>query len=236
MLEEGFDDAEADVRDLVMAAVDVLAKAGADVSEGLHPRAPRRSATAQDALMGEGALALFKTGFFGAFTRTYYPASLIAAINQLWAAPRRRARAAHQAVADRRRAEPPQLPRPACTPRPRTCGPTYIKAYDAALADVDVLVMPTCLMTAPKNHRPGSYLEAVEDNLDCRRAAAAAATPSRSTTPATRRWPCPWASRRRVCPVSMQLVGRFFDDPLLLRVAYAYQHSVDWDKIISVDA
>ena len=43
--------------------------------------------------------------------------------------------------------------------------PTYIKAYDAALTDLDVLVMPTCLMTAPKNYTPGSYLEAVEDNL-----------------------------------------------------------------------
>ena len=35
-------------------------------------------------------------------------------------------------------------------------------------------------------------------------------------------------------PASMQLVGRFFDDPLLMRVAYAYQHSTDWDKIVSV--
>jgi Asp-tRNA(Asn)/Glu-tRNA(Gln) amidotransferase A subunit family amidase len=34
----------------------------------------------------------------------------------------------------------------------------------------------------------------------------------------------------------MQLVGRFFDDPLLLRVAYAYQHSTDWDTIIRVQA
>jgi Asp-tRNA(Asn)/Glu-tRNA(Gln) amidotransferase A subunit family amidase len=32
----------------------------------------------------------------------------------------------------------------------------------------------------------------------------------------------------------MQLVGRFFDDPLLMRVAYAYEHATDWDKIISV--
>jgi hypothetical protein len=34
----------------------------------------------------------------------------------------------------------------------------------------------------------------------------------------------------------MQLVGRFFDDPLLLRVAYAYQHSTDWETIIGVQA
>jgi hypothetical protein len=32
----------------------------------------------------------------------------------------------------------------------------------------------------------------------------------------------------------MQLVGRLFDDRLLLRVAYAYQHSVDWESLIRV--
>jgi Asp-tRNA(Asn)/Glu-tRNA(Gln) amidotransferase A subunit family amidase len=37
-------------------------------------------------------------------------------------------------------------------------------------------------------------------------------------------------------PISMQLVGRFFDDPLLMRVAYAYQHATDWDKITGVHA
>ena len=36
-------------------------------------------------------------------------------------------------------------------------------------------------------------------------------------------------------PVSMQLVGRFFEDPLLFQAAYAYEHSVDWDKIIAVE-
>ena len=81
VLQEGFDDAEGDVRDLVLAAVDVLARTGADVSKVSIPdhHAVR---TAQAALSGEGALALFRTGFFGAFTRTYYPASLIAAINR----------------------------------------------------------------------------------------------------------------------------------------------------------
>jgi len=37
-------------------------------------------------------------------------------------------------------------------------------------------------------------------------------------------------------PASMQLVGRFFDDPLLLRAAYAYQQSTDWDKIIGTNS
>src|SRR5207245_11590284 len=81
--QEGFDDAEDDVRDVVLAAVDVLARAGADVSKVSIP-AHHATRTAQAALTGEGALAIFKTGFFGAFTRTYYPAPLIAAINTLW--------------------------------------------------------------------------------------------------------------------------------------------------------
>ena len=109
---------------------------------------------AQTALMAEGALAVFKTGFFGAFTRTYYPASL-----------HRR----HQHSCGRRT---PTLLAPRSKlslitaelsrrnyngrvyAKAQNVRPTYIKAYDTALADVDVLVMPTCLMTAPKNHRP----------------------------------------------------------------------------------
>jgi hypothetical protein len=31
-------------------------------------------------------------------------------------------------------------------------------------------------------------------------------------------------------------VGRFFDDPLLMRVGYAYQHATDWKKIIGIGA
>src|SRR6266545_6570234 len=163
VLEEGFDEAAVEVRDLVWAAVDVLAQTGADVSKVSIPE-HHAIRTAQSALMGEGALALFKTGFFGAFTKTYYPASLIAAVNKLWAsqadvlAPRSKlsliaAELSHRNYHGRVYA------------KAQNVRPTYIKAYDAALADVDVLVMPTCIMTAPKNHRPGSYLEAVEDNL-----------------------------------------------------------------------
>ena len=111
VLEEGFDDAEADVRDLVMAAVDVLAEAGADVSQVSVPEHHTIRA-AQAALTGEGALAIFKTGFFGAFARTYYPASVIAAINKLWASQADVLAATQQAVAHRRRVEPAQLPRP----------------------------------------------------------------------------------------------------------------------------
>jgi amidase len=231
VLQEGFDEAESDVRDLVLGAVDVLARAGANVSKVSIP-AHHAIRAAQAALTGEGALALFRTGFFGAFTRTYYPASLIAAINKVWAsqanvlAPRTKLSLIASELSRRNY-------HGRVYAKAQNVRPTYIKAYDAALADVDVLAMPTCVMTAPKNHRPGSYLEAVEDNL-----MAMSRGFSRNTVPFNYTGhpalALPVGKSSAGLPVSMQLVGRFFDDPLLMRVANAYQHATDWDTIIGV--
>jgi amidase len=233
VLQEGFDGAEDDVRDLVLAAVDVLARAGAEVSKVSVP-AHHAVRTAQAALSGEGALAVFRTGFFGAFTRTYYPAPVIAAINRLWAAQADvlapRTKLSLIAAELSRRNYHGRV-----YARAQNVRPAYIKAYDTALADVDVLVMPTCLMTAPRNHRPGSYLEAVEDNL-----ASMARGFSRNTQPFNYTGhpalALPVGKSPAGLPASMQLVGRFFDDPLLLRVACAYQHAVDWNAITGLRA
>jgi len=233
VLQEGFDDAEPDVRELVLAAADVLAKTGANVSKVSIP-AHHAIRAAQAALSGEGALAIFQTGFFGAFTRTYYPAPLIAAINTLWAshadvlAPRTKLSLITAELSRRNY-------HGRVYAKAQNVRPAYIKAYDAVLADVDVLAMPTCIMTAPRNHRPGSYLEAVEDNL-----LSASRGGSRNTQPFNYTGhpalALPVGKSSAGLPVSMQLVGRFFDDPLLMRVAYAYQQKVDWKKIIGVRA
>jgi amidase len=230
IVKEGFDNAEAEVHDLVMAAVDVLAKAGATVSEVCIPE-HREVRAAQNAL-GEGPLSLFKTGFFGAFTRTYYPASIIVPINQMWAshadllAPRTKMSLIAAEVC--RRNYHGRL-----YAKGQNVRPTFIKAYDTVLQDVDVLVMPTCPITAPMNHRPASYLEAVEDNLSMvARSASQNTQPFNYTGHPALAMPVGKSSAG--LPASMQLSGRFFDDPLLLRVAYAYQHSVDWDAMIAV--
>jgi amidase len=233
VLQEGFEDAEEDVRERVLAAVDVLAKTGATVSNVSIP-AHHAIRTAQAALSAEGALAVFKTGFFGAFTRTYYPAPLLAAINTLWAshadvlAPRTKLSLIAAELSRRNY-------HGRVYAKAQNVRPAYIKAYDDVLANVDVLVMPTCIMTAPRNHTPGSHLEAVEDNL-----LSASRGGSRNTQPFNYTGhpalALPVGKSRAGLPVSMQLVGRFFDDPLLMRVAYAYQNSVDWNKIIGVRA
>ena len=233
VLEEGFDDAEADVRDLVMAAVDVLARKGAVVSKVSVP-AHHAVRTAQAALSGEGALALFRTGFFGAFTRTYYPAPIVTAINKLWAAQADvlapRTKLSLIAAELSRRTYHGRVYAKAQNVRP-----TYVKAYDTALGEVDALVMPTCLMTAPKNYRPGTHLEAVEDNL-----ASAARGFARNTQPFNYTGhpalAVPVGKSPAGLPASMQLVGRFFDDALLLRIAHAFQRASDWDTLTGVRA
>ena len=233
VVEEGFDDAEPDVRDIVLAAVDTLARKGAMVSK-LSVPAHHAVRTAQAALSNEGALAVFRTGFFGAFTRTYYPAPVVAAINKLWAsqadvlAPRTKLALVTAELS--RRAYHGRVYTKAQNVRP-----TYIKAYDSALAEVDVLVMPTCLMTAPKNHRPASYLEAVEDNL-----ASASRGFARNTQPFNYTGhpalALPVGKSPAGLPVSMQLIGRFFDDARLFQVAHAFQLASDWEKITGVRA
>ena len=233
VLDEGFDDAGAEVRELVMAAVEVLAEAGAEVSEVSVPE-HHAIAAAHAAVSAEGALAVFKTGFFGAFTRTYYPASLIAAINKLWASQADlltpRSKMSLIAAELSRRNYHGRVYAKAQNVRP-----TYIETYDAALANVDVLVMPTCIMTAPENHTPEGFLEAIEDNLS-----KGLGNGSRNTLPFNYTGhpalALPVGKSSAGLPVSMQLVGRFFDDPLLMRAAYAYQLSTDWDKIIGVQS
>jgi Asp-tRNA(Asn)/Glu-tRNA(Gln) amidotransferase A subunit family amidase len=88
-------------------------------------------------------------------------------------------------------------------------------------------------MTAPKHPGLGSYLEAVEDNLTMR-SSSRNIQPFNYTGHSALARPVGKSSAR--LPVSMQLVERCFDDPLPLRIAYAYQHATDWDTIIRVQA
>jgi amidase len=184
--------------------------------------------------MAEGALALFKSSYFGAFTRTYYPADIIAAINTFWSAhadvlaPRSKLQLIAAQLSRRNYAGRVYA-------KAQNVRPTYIQAYDAALSDVDVLVMPTTLTTAPKFEPvKGGYMEVLEHNLSASWWPLAFNTAPFNFTghPALA---TPVGKSSEHLPVSMQLVGRFFDDPLLLRVAYAYQHSVDWDKVIRIE-
>ena len=233
LLEEGFIETEDGVRDLVMAATETLERAGATISKVSVPE-HLSAPMVQGALMPEGGRALFETGFFGAFTRTYYPASFISAVNRLWA---------HQADLLRPRTKltliEAELTRRTSYGRlyakAQNVRPHFVKAFDTALAEVDVLLMPTCTSTAPMYVEPSSHEAALEDDLNgpiVARALVNTMTFDYTGHPAL----AVPVGKVDGLPVSMQLVGRFFDDPLLLQAAYAYEHSVDWEEVVAVRA
>ena len=119
--------------------------------------------------------------------------------------------------------------------RPRLDG----ERGDAVLAEADVLVMPTCITTAPRYEAPETYAAALEESLSMGRGKGrhpyvANTQPFNYTGHPALAVPVGKASAG--LPVSMQLVGKDFDDALLLRAAYAYEHSVDWEATIGVRA
>jgi amidase len=230
ILDEGYLDAEADVIDTVNAAVEVLSSAGAVVSKVSVPE-HMRVRDVQGALGAEGTLALLHSGYFGAFARTYYPPSLIAAINQVWANHidllNPRTKLNYLLGEFSRRNYHGRVYAKAQNVRP-----SFIRAYDQALAENDVLVMPTCILKAPEYVAPDGHKAALEEALARTNVASRNTQPFNYTGHPALAVPCGKAAG---LPVSMQLVGRFFDDALLLRVAYAFQQSVDYASIISVE-
>src|SRR5262249_4385837 len=108
-------------------------------------------------------------------------------------------------------------------------------AFDKAFADVDVLAMPTCLDVAPLYVEPKEKLS--------KRAFETLGTGDLPRTRSTSGFnytghpamsvPC---GRSGGLPIGMQLVGRYYDEAILFRAAYAFQHSVDWDAMTALPA
>jgi amidase len=204
-----------------MAAVDVLVAAGAEATRVSVPE-HRTVGLAIDGLEPEGSRAVFDIGFFGAFAKTYYPATLIAATYRLF----------HEQT-DR------LMPRGKLNlivsefARVRFHGTVYAKAqnvrnifkkaFDSALGQVDVLAMPTCISVAPKYAEPISYLD-----VAFRRAVLMNTFPYNFTGHPALTVPC---GESNGLPIGIQLVGRYYADPILLQTAYAFQHSVDWEQL-----
>jgi amidase len=234
VVDEGMaDPIEPDVRDAVLEAVDELSRAGADIRKVSIPEHLDVS-EAQVALGAEGSRAVFQTGFFGAFSRTYYPPLLTAAVNKLYRdqADSLNARTKLQyLIAEYSRRNYHGM----VYAKAQNVRQSYIGAYEAALTEVDILAMPTCVNTAPLYEPPASALEALEQAI----------TPSLSATSNAVRNTRPFnytghpalavpCGKSGGLPISLQLIGRFYDDPLLLRAAYAYEHSVDWEDTIGL--
>lgn len=221
ILTDGFADADPAVAASVSAAAEVLAGLGAEIVEVSVP-AFAWASRAQTALMPEGARAVFDTGFFGAFTRTWYPSANIEAINRMWANdadgldPRIKL---NYLVADFSR----RLYGGRVYAKSQNMRGQVIGEFDRVLTGVDALVMPTTLTTAPEYDAP-----APGEALAVKLAGEIVGKAVRNTRPFNYTGhpalavPCGMIGG---LPASMQLVGRFFDEGTLLRIAYAFEQA-----------
>jgi amidase len=234
ILEEGFaEPIEPGVAGGVMAAVGVLEKLGAEVTRISVPEHAQMD-SAYAALVFEGARAVHDVGFFGAGAKTYYPASVITAIDRMWRqhADMMQPRAKlNLLIAELSR----RNYHGGVYAKAHNVRPAFVAAFDRALARVDVLVMPTVRNIAPlAEELPSDPRAAVDANL--RRnwmltPIAYNTKPTNYTGHPALAVPC---GKVEGMPISLQLVGNFLADPLLLRVAYAYQRAVDWDAITGI--
>jgi amidase len=236
ILEEGFaQPIEPGVTEGVLAAVSVLEKLGAEVSRISVPQHAQIDSV-YAALVLEGARSIHDTSIFGIGAKTYYPASIITAIDRMWRAhgdlmpPR--TKLSHLVAELSRRTYHGGVYAKAHNVRP-----SYVAAFDRALAKVDVLVLPTVRnIASPVEPEPTDPSEAILASL--RRnwmllPMAYNTKPTNYTGHPAIAVPC---GKVDGMPISLQLVGNFLADPLLLRVAYAYQKAVDWEATTGVAA
>lgn len=239
LLKEGFEGADEGVRDAVVCAADILADAGARLSEVSVPE-HAEAELATVILMVESKRATVAAGWAAMAPRTYYPESLMAALNRMWdddaASVHPLLRLQHLAADFSRKAY-----RGRVYARIHNMRSAIARAYDRVLRDVDVLLMPTCLQSAPRVDRARDRQTSASgyglaDELRSLMNGGLLST-AQNTAPFNYSGhpalavPC---GMQEGLPVSMQLVGAELSEAMLLRVAYVYQHSVCWDEITGI--
>jgi amidase len=208
------------VRVQVLAAAEVLSTSGADVVDVSVPE-HRLGAHAWLVLALEGMYYLWSTGMGGAFSRTWYPESLIAYLGNVarGSANQLPLNLRQNVLAGRYLHETHH-------------GSLYARAqnatrylrdlYDQAFLGCDVILMPTTITVAPTVKAPQSRAEAIDQtvfgadddpliDIICNLAVFnCTGHPAMSV---------PFGAANGL-PVGVQLVGRWFDEGALLRVGH----------------
>ncbi|TMR05696.1 amidase [Actinomadura soli] len=227
VLREGFaEPIDPRVRHGVTRALDLLRAAGAKVVEVSAPEHGTVHAAA-GALQLEGFRMIRETGIFGGGARGYYPRSITSAVGRMWQADGDRL-AAYLKMSwilgelSRRRFHG------AVYAKAQNVRPRFIRAYDAALREVDVLAMPTCMTPAPPLPEPPTFEEARRREIDV----------LKRVVPEFRNLsPFSYTGHPALAvpagdidglPYSVQLVGRCFDDALVLRVGHSLEQLIRW--------
>ena len=233
----GFEGSEPDVEQAVMEAISVLEKAGAqihNVSVPLHSYA----FLAILPLYLEGGKHIFDTNFGGAFAKTYYPSSLMSTFGRL----------KQSASAE----FPPNVKlnlilghylqqryQGRLYAKAHNVRPTFIKQYDQAFGQVDLLAMPTIPTKAIEWREPKDHEQALDytifggtEGVDLGLLATNTLPFNLTGHPAIS-VPC---GKSQGLPIGLQLVAPFFREDLLFQASFAYEQSVDWAELVQVAA
>ena len=233
LLAEGFGatSAVSEVEDTVNRAVGVLKGLGATVKPASAPL-HKQAWLAMAPIFAEGARHAFESNFAGAFGGAFMPASFMTVFG------RSKRGASHELPLNFK-----LIALAGVYAHERLSGKLYAKSYatrptvaaqyNKAFADVDVLVMPTCPITAPRYQTPGDYVDAIDLTMfgggrGFNVGSLGSNTGAFNFTghPALS-IPC---GKVNGLPVGLQLVAPHFKEDLLIRVAHAYQRSVDWES------
>jgi amidase len=98
-------------------------------------------------------------------------------------------------------------------------------AYDDALSQYDLLLMPSTPMPAHRNDAGGDPYAVLDHGWDM---LANTAPFNMSGHPAIS---VPCGKTSEGLPVGLMLVGRHFDDATVLRAAHAFEQSGDWETM-----
>ena len=225
----GFAGSQPEVEQAVHAALASLEGAGArlsSVSVPLHDKA----LLALLPIYFEGGKHMFETNLGGAFARTYYPSSLISSFGRF------KHGHDHELPLNYKLgllmgAYLSRFTHGRLYAKGHNVRPTFVKQYNQALSQADVLALPTSPMTAPVYRQPQDAQEAIEHTLFGGQLGMDLGLVAHNTAPFNLTGhpalsiPC---GKVDGLPVGLMLVGPYFREDLLLQVAAVYQSLVNW--------
>ena len=237
VLSEGFglECSETDVDDAVMEAVSVLERAGAKAQKMSVPLHSKAFYALMPIYM-EGGRQIVDTNLGGAFAKTFYPGSLMATFGRL------------------RQGSSSELPANVklnllmgsylrqryhgrLYAKANNVRPTFVRQYDQAFNEVDLLVMPTTPFKPWAWREPENYEQALEQTIfggeegPNLRDLVANCGPFNLTGHPAISVPC---GKSEGLPIGMMLVAPHFREDVLFQASYAYEKSVDWASLIRV--
>ena len=218
----GLPGSEPDVDEAVRAATDVLAEMGAKVEEVSVPMHLLGTAVwSPIALEGHVVQMLMGHGY-GTNRKGFYDVTLMRAL-QGW---RSRSDEFSESLKVSMIAGNLFLRRygGATYGRAMNLARSLTAAYDAALADHDVLVMPTLPMKATPLPPPDAPRELlIQRSLEM----ISNTAPFDATGHPAMSVPC---AMRDDLPIGMMLIGRYLDEPTIYRAAHAFEQAEDWTR------